>query len=48
MEVRQGGGETDEERLYSAGKNGEKTERANPAALVDSPRLRKKLKIMII
>ena len=40
---RQGGGETDEERLYSAGKNGEKTERANPAALVDSPRLRKKL-----
>ena len=44
MEVgRQGGGETDEERLYSAGKNGEKTERANPAALVDSPRLRKKL-----
>mgnify|MGYP002602189877 CR=1 FL=1 len=40
---RQGGGETDEERLYSAGKNGEKTERANTAALVDSPRLRKKL-----
>ena len=40
---RQGGGETDEERLYSVGKNGEKTERANPAALVDSPRLRKKL-----
>ena len=40
---RQGGGETDEERLYSAGKNGEKTERANPAALVDSPRLRTKL-----
>ena len=45
---RQGGGETDEERLYSAGKNGEKTERANPAALVDSPRLQKSWKIMII
>ena len=41
---RQGGGETDEERLYSAGKNGEKTERANPAARVCG----KSWKIMII